>query len=230
MKCLLLKMLFLFIPIAATYLPCRAQELEPIELGVKAGVNLSNLYTNDASVSDMIYGFNAGVYIKAPVSKIIAFQPEFYVTTKGASIRYNDPLLDGTARFNLTYLELPILCEIQTSRHFKLEVGSYIACLVGAKVTNMTEINLFDYEKNVDETQFNRVDAGLVIGAGVVSHSVTVGVRYSYGFTKVGRQQSYLGSSYTIPNTNNGVVGFYMTIPLNKMVKNPVTKQYALTP
>lgn len=201
---------------------------ESLELGIKAGVNLSNLYTTDTSVSDIIYGFSAGVYVKEPLTEVIAIQPEFYVSGKGATIRYTDNMLDGTACFNLTYLELPVLCEIQASRHIKFEFGPYISYLVGAKVTNMANVNLFDFQKNVDTNQFNHVDIGLIIGAGIVVHTVTVGVRYTYGFAKVGTTQTLSGTSYTIPNANNGVVGFYMTIPLNKMVKDSNTNQYSL--
>lgn len=220
-------LLLVFI-IATTGTSGAQEKAEPPELGIKAGINLSNLYTTDASVPDMIYGFNAGIYMKAPLTKVIAIQPEFYVSTKGASIRYNDPLLDGTASFNLTYLELPVLCEIQVSPHIKFEFGPYISCLVGARVTNMADIKLFDFQKNVDANQFNRLDAGFIIGAGIVVHTVTVGARYAYGFATVGKPQTFSGISYTIPNANNGVVSFYMTIPLNKMGKDPITNQYSL--
>jgi hypothetical protein len=220
--------LLLVLLIVANSLSKAQDKAESLELGIKAGINISNLYTTDTSVSDMIYGFNAGVYLKATLTKMIAIQPEFYVSTKGASIRYNDLLLDGTARFNLTYLELPVLCEIQASQHIKFEFGPYISYLVGAKVTNMVDINLFDFQKNVDVNKFNRIDAGLIIGAGIVVHTVTVGVRYAYGFATVGKTQTLFGTSYTIPNANNGIVSFYMTIPLNKMEKDPITNQYSL--
>jgi len=223
------KIIALLVLILATNVPGKAQEkVESLEMGIKAGMNLSNLYTTDTSVSDLIYGFNAGVYLKVPIIKAIAIQPEFYVSGKGATIRYNDTMLDGTACFNLTYLELPVLCEIQATRHIKFEFGPYISYLVGAKVTNMDNITLFDFQKNVDPNQFNRVDAGLIVGSGILVHTVTVGVRYIYGFAKVGTTQTLSGTSYTIPNANNGVVSFYMTIPLNKMMKDPITNQYSL--
>jgi hypothetical protein len=199
-----------------------------MELGVKAGLNLSDLYTTDTSISDMLYGFNAGAYLKMSASNIFAIQPEFSISTKGASIRYNDPLLDGTANFQLTYLELPVLCDFKLSRHLNLQFGPYVSCLVGAKVTNMANINLFNFEQNVDVNRFNHIDAGLILGAGIEVRTVTVGLRYTYGFVKVGRPQTILGTSYTIPNTNNGVVSFYLAIPINKMEKDPITNQYKL--
>ena len=54
----------LLILTSSTYTSCRAQEAKPLEMGVKVGLNISDLYTNDTSISDLIYGFNAGVYAK----------------------------------------------------------------------------------------------------------------------------------------------------------------------
>lgn len=222
------RIIFLFTLILVTTVPCIAQEAEQIELGVKAGLNLSDLYTTDTSISDLNYGLNAGVYTKMPITKVFAIQPELYVSTKGASIRYNNVLLTGTANFQLTYLELPVLGVINLSRHLSMHVGPYVSCLVGAKVTNGANITAFNFEQNVDASKFNRIDAGLVLGAGIEVRTVTVGLRYTYGFAKVGRTQTFLGATYKIPDTNNGVVSFYLAVPLNKMEKNPITNQYQL--
>jgi len=196
------------------FLPSKAQEMQPMEFGVKGGLNISNLYTNEASIPDVIFGFNAGVYLKVPVTKIIAIQPEFYASTKGATIRYNSTLLDGTARFDLTYLELPVFCVIKVSDKVNLQIGPYISCLVDGKVTNMVNINFFDYQKNIDVSKYNRIDAGLILGTSVVVHSVTVGMRYNYGFVTVGKEQTFSGISYIIPNATNGVISFYLSIPV----------------
>jgi len=222
------RIILLLVLILATTVPCRAQEAEQIELGVKAGLNLSDLYTTDTSVSDLNYGLNAGVYAKMPLTKLLAIQSEFYVSTKGASIRYNNPILSGTANFQLIYLELPVLGIIKLSNHLSLHFGPYVSCLVGAKVTNGANITLFNFEQNVDAGKFNKIDAGLILGGGIEVRTVTVGLRYTYGFVKVGRTQTFLGTTYKIPDTNNGVVSFYLAVPINRMEKNPITNQYQL--
>jgi hypothetical protein len=229
MKRTISRILLLLVLASATLVPGRAQEEVPtMELGVRAGLNLSDLYTTDTSISNMLYGFNAGVYLKLSATDVFAIQPEFSLSTKGASIRYNDLQLDGTANFQLTYLELPVLCDFKLSRHLNLQFGPYVSCLVGAKVTNVANIHLFNFQQNVDVSKFNRVDAGLILGAGIEVRTVTVGLRYTYGFVKVGRAEPFFGTSYTIPNTNNGVVSFYLSIPINKMKRDQITNQYEL--
>ena len=79
----------------------------------------------------------------------------------------------------------------------------------------MANVHLLDLEKNITMSNYNRIDAGLVLGVGVEAHSITMGVRYSYGLTKVGRERALLGQSYTIPNASNGIINFYLSVPVN---------------
>ena len=62
------------------------------EFGVKGGLNMSNLYTDDADDENILYGFNAGVYATLPVSDFVAIQPELLFTTRGSKLEYNNAL------------------------------------------------------------------------------------------------------------------------------------------
>ena len=195
---------------------CDAQKVKQIQLGVRGGLNLSNLYASDASSSDMIAGFNLGVFNKIPVSSLLSMQPEFYVSTKGASVTYNNLFVDGTAKFNLTYLEVPVLCIVNVTRLMNVQFGPYVAYLVDGKVKNVANVNLFNFEKNINVNDYNRVDAGVVLGAGLEVSGITMGARYNLGMTKVGKTKSFLGSEYTVPNANNGVINFNLAFSFNK--------------
>lgn len=194
---------------------CDAQAVKPIEFGVKGGLNLSNLYTSDASSSDMIVGFNLGVFNKIPVSSFLAVQPEFYVTTKGASVSYNNLFADGIAKFNLTYLEVPVLCVVNVTRLLNVQFGPYVAYLVDGKVKNGSNVNLFNFEKNINVNDYNRIDAGVALGAGLEVGTITMGARYNLGMTKVGKTKSFLGTDYIFPNANNGVINFNLSVGFN---------------
>jgi len=211
---ILISVLFLFMYLSS--LTSIAQEVKPIQFGVRGGLNLSNLYASDASSSDMIVGFNLGVFNKIPVSSFLAVQPEFYVTTKGASVTYNNLFVDGTAKFNLTYLEVPVLCVVNVTKLLNVQFGPYVAYLVDGKVKNVANVNLFNFEQNINVNDYNRIDAGLVLGAGLEVGSITMGARYNLGMTKVGKTKSFLGSDYTVPNANNGVINFNLAVSFNK--------------
>jgi len=192
---------------------CRAQDQKPpMQIGFKGGLNLSNMNTSDASGSDMLLGFNLGVFAKCPVTSMLAIQPEIYVTTKGASITYNNIFMDGTAKFNLTYLEIPLLCVVNVTKLLNVQFGPYVAYMIDGKVKNVANVNLFNFEQSIDVNDYNRIDAGLVLGAGLEVGSITMGARYNLGMTKVGKTRSLLGSDYTVPNANNGVINFNLAV------------------
>ena len=123
-------------------------------------------------------------------------------------------MVDGTAKFSLTYIEIPVLCVIKISHFIHLEAVPYISYLVDGKVKNMANVNLFNFEQNINVNDFNRIDAGFTVGVGAEVHQITMGVCYDYGLTKVGKENSFLGTIYYIPNANNGVINFYISIPI----------------
>jgi hypothetical protein len=211
-----LSILNIFVALLITFsIPCNAQEEEKLQIGVKGGLNISNLYLNDEAASDMIFGYNAGVFVKKPFTAIIAIQPELYVSSKGSSITYNNVFVGGTAKFNLTYLEMPVLCVAKVSKHVNFQFGPYISYLLNSEIKNVVNNQLFDFEKNINVNDFNRIDAGIIAGFGIEVHTVTMGARYIYGLTKVGKEQTLLGLNYRIPNANNGIVNFYLSVSLN---------------
>jgi hypothetical protein len=81
-------------------------------------------------------------------------------------------------------------------------------------VKNKSNVNLFNFEQNLDADSYNRIDAGIVLGAGIDIDAITMGIRYNLGLTKVGKTQSFLGTNYIIPNSNNGVISFYLAVSL----------------
>jgi len=186
-----------------------------MQFGVRGGLNLSNLYTSDAKSSDMIVGFNLGVFDKLPVTNFFAIQPEFSITTKGASVTYNNLFVDGTAKFNLTYLEVPVLCVVQVTNLLNIQFGPYVAYMIDGKVKNEANINLFNFEQNINVNDYNRIDAGAVLGAGLDVGSFTMGARYNLGLTKVGKTKTFLNSTFAVPDANNAVINFYLSAAFN---------------
>lgn len=195
-----------------SYLSCQAQENKGIQFGVKGGLNLSSLYASDASSSDMILGFNLGVFNKIPLTSFLAVQPEIYVTTKGASVTYDNVFVDGTAKFNLTYIEVPLLCVVNVTKLLNVQFGPYVAYLIDGKVKNVANVNLFNFEQNIDVNDYNRLDAGVALGAALEVGGITMGARYNLGMTKVGKTKSFLGTDYTVPNANNAVINFNLSV------------------
>lgn len=193
----------------------KAQETKQARIGIKGGVNFSNLYTNDADHNKMRIGFNLGLFAKLRISDVIAFQPELYYTAKGAQMNYNNALVNGTAKFHFNYLELPLLAVINVTPYFNVHTGPYFSYLINGRVLNQSSINTFDFEKNINTDDYNKLDAGLAVGAGVDFKAVSIGARYYHGLTTIGKAKDFSGTSYTFPDAKNGVINLYLSVSLN---------------
>ena len=71
---------------------------------------------------------------------------------------------------------------------------------------------MFDFERDLNMNDYNRIDAGLVAGVGLDIDNITMRLRYNLGLTKVGKSQSFLGASCTIPDSKNAVISFYLSV------------------
>ncbi|WP_163411436.1 porin family protein [Flavobacterium ajazii] len=182
------------------------------EFGIKGGFNMSNLYTDDADDENILYGFNAGVYATLPISDFVAIQPELLFTTKGSELEYDNTLASGSSKFKLNYIELPLLVRINITKNFNIHAGGYASYLVSAKVSGDGDIN-FDEEINADDLE--RFDAGLSAGIGVDFNPISVGLRYNYGLTTIGKEREIAGTSYTFPDAKNSNLSLYLSYKLN---------------
>ncbi|MFT3825396.1 MAG: porin family protein [Chitinophagaceae bacterium] len=179
------------------------------KIGIKAGVNLSNLYVDDVKDENMKVGYNFGLYAKLPVAKGFSIQPELLYTSKGSKLAYDNAFGTGEYRFNLNYIEVPVLAVLNLTPNFNLQLGGYASYLTSANIKNL--------DKDKDEISdvaslktenFNRFDYGLVGGLGVDIQNFTIGARYNYGLREVGKSGSIAGQATN--NSKNSVISVFL--------------------
>lgn len=185
----------------------QAQEKTP-SYGFKGGLNFSNFYTDNVDDSNILTGFNAGLYAKFPITNSIAIQPEINYTTKGSEQIYDNAIVQGTSKFNINYIEVPILLVANLTDNFNVHVGPYAAYMVSGKTSNDSNFGSSESELNTDD--FNKFDAGISGGVGVDLDVVNFGVRYNYGLTKIGKDNSFTSS-----DAKNSVFNVYVGLRLN---------------
>ena len=175
--------------------------------GFKGGVNFTNLYVEDVDDENMKVGFNAGAYYRADLAPGFAIQPEFLFTQKGSEILYDNFLSgSGKYRFNLNYLEVPVLAVIKLG-NFNIHGGPYIGFLVGANVKDVDDDGSINDIEALDRDDFNTIDTGVAAGFGFDFPSGTLGARYSYGFQEIG-QDGIAGSA--TENSKNSALQLYV--------------------
>jgi hypothetical protein len=176
--------------------------------GFKGGLNFSNLYTKNVDDNNVLTGFNAGLYAKFPITNSVAIQPEISYTTKGAELVYNNVFAQGTAKFNINYIEVPILLVMNVTENFNIHVGPYAAYMVSGKTSN--DSNFGESQRELDTNDFNKFDAGLAGGLGIDLDALNFGVRYNYGLTKIGKDNAFFSS-----DAKNSVLSAYIGLRLN---------------
>ncbi|MGH7623817.1 MAG: porin family protein [Gemmatimonadaceae bacterium] len=173
--------------------------------GVMGGLNLASMGGSDASGLDSRVGFLVGGFAKFQITPKIAIQPELFYTQKGAKQNMDDG--NGgtiTAHIKPSYVELPVLVRMNFSMApdagarpfillgptFALKAGcQFSASDAGASVSEScgdAAAQSAQSGENVDAKSF---DMGALAGAGIDlragGHTMSLGLRYDYGFTGI---------------------------------------------
>lgn len=162
------------------------------EVGIKGSVNFSNLYSDQVDDQDLRVGIQGGLFFKAALTDFLAIQPELLFSQKGSTIKY-DNFLTGNAEFTtkLNYVEVPILGVLNLTENLNVHAGPYFAYLVNVGVENNAEADAFNFVEEFNEDDFNRVDYGVCLGAGLEFDILRFGARFNYGLAEVGKEQSF---------------------------------------
>lgn len=181
------------------------------KFGIKGGLNLTNLYVDNVSSEHMKAGFNAGVFAKLPITKGFSIQPELLYSVKGAKDTYGNFIQgNGEYRFNLGYMELPVLAVVNLAPNFNLHLGGYAAYLVSANVKDVNSNGDIQGATDLNTDNFKRWDFGLVGGLGFDIQNFTIGARYNYGLSQIGKSGNLSGD--LTKNSKNAGVSVYVGV------------------
>ena len=179
------------------------------KLGIKAGVNLTNMYVQDVSDENMKVGLNLGFFAKLPLTRGFSIQPELLYSSKGAKETYNNFLQgSGEYRFNLNYIELPVLAVINVGKNFNFHVGPYLSYLTSVNIKNMDDKGNIEGTDELNAENFNRLDYGIIGGFGVDVQNFTIGARYGYGLREIGKSGSLSGE--LTKDSKNSAISLYI--------------------
>jgi hypothetical protein len=184
-----------------------AQQRKPTA-GIKGGLNVSNFYSEDITDKDARLGFHVGLYGQLLSSDFFALQPELHYSTRGTEV-ISDGVVNQKTRFNLNYLDLPVLAVFKLGNTVELQAGAYGAYLLGANIKS--EGDLGDSFDELDRDNFKSFDYGLTGGIGFNFGSVQLGGRYNLGLQKLANSD---GAKAALGDAKNSVGQIYLAIPL----------------
>lgn len=181
-----MKKIFLGLAVAAGSLAFGQQ------FGIKAGMNVSSL-SKDASLSDQKskIGFNAGVFMNAPLGANFSIQPELIYTQYGAKTNYTLLNEKFSSSVNLDYIALPVMFQYNATPGFYLEAGPEFGLSVSAKnkvkneTTGQTLTETGNYKDNINGFNF-----GIGVGAGYYfTENIGLTARYVAGITDIAKDR-----------------------------------------
>jgi len=181
----------------------------PIDLGVKAGLNLNSL--PGGSNSTTAAGFHGGVFAGVKFLGIGA-RAELLVSGKGSetTLQYKDlsssaaTVYNVVSKVNLWYLDIPIMFDYKLPvLPIHLRVGPQFSFLLNDKVEFQNPLNSSGnpVSINKDDFAFNKAEVGLVGDIGVNFLMLDAGVRYNLGLTSVSNFKNLTVSDVNLRNS-----------------------------
>ena len=143
-----------------------------VDVGFKAGLNISNLTGGDADRNNLL-DFHVGALAEFKITEKISLQPELLYTRQGSEPQ-------DSLKIKLDYLAIPLMVKYHVSKKFSLEAGPQLSFLVNDKA-EFNDSSIPDAD--VDASSF---DFGLKVGCAYkINSNLFAQVRYNYGVTTV---------------------------------------------
>jgi len=179
------------------------------KIGIKGGVNLSNLYVDDVKDENMKVGINIGLFSKIPLTRGFSIQPELLYSNKGSKLTYDNIIAgQGEYRFNLNYVEMPVLAVFNLSKNINIHAGPYVSYLTSANVKDLKSDGTENKVTDLKADNFHRFDYGLAGGIGFDFQNFTLGARYNYGLAEIGKSGTLSGD--LTKDSKNSNVSIYI--------------------
>ena len=180
------------------------------QFGIKGGMNVASI-SKDGTLSDTSSksGFNAGVFMNAPLAENFSIQPEVLYNDLGSKITYgqND---NNSYSTNLGYISVPVMFQYNATPEFYLEAGPQFSFLVNAnnKLKDGNNNILVNDWTKLAKDNLNTFDFGLGLGAGYYfTPQFGLTARYVAGMTKIGKDDNVYGQPYKDSKNNVFQVG-----------------------
>ncbi|SEH92802.1 Opacity protein [Paenimyroides aquimaris] len=156
---------------------------QQVKFGPKAGVNFANL-SNIGFDNEMKTGFYVGAFAEIKFNDKFSIQPELLYSSQGTKVsEVLIPFGSIEAKWNLDYINIPILAKYYIVDGFSVEAGPQIGFLVKSetKVESGSSAGTIDTKSSRNSTDF-----GLGLG---LAYDLPMGLfvngRYNLGFSDI---------------------------------------------
>ena len=167
------KLLTIIMALSITSVSVQAQ----VSFGLKAGMNISTIRSEDINNPKSIIGANGGVFANIPAGASFAIQPEIFYSMEGAQ---DD---DSKIKLLVDYINIPVLAQYRNPSGFYAEFGPQIGILTSAKIklNDLSE----SFKDDTKSTNFSIVGG---LGYNFIP-SIGVNARYALGLSNIAKDE-----------------------------------------
>ena len=160
-----------------------------------AGGVLTTLTGDDIDNTKMKIGLVGGAELGYQLSEQFALTGGLLYTMQGSAFDS-----DGDPKFNLDYLNVPLLANYYVAPGFAIKAGVQLGILTRAKATASND----DVSADVDiKDAFNTVDLAIPVGISYEFSDFVIDARYNFGLTKIAKKDGkFLGYSFHDDHNN----------------------------
>jgi hypothetical protein len=151
-------------------------------IGIRAGVNLANIYDVDAG--DLEHktriGLAVGAFLNLPFGQYVGFQPELIYSQKG--YRSSGSILDASYKFSrrIDYLDIPLQLQIKPAPVLTLLLGPQYSFLLSKNLKVNSGSLGADITNEIDNQNIRKNILGLVFGADLNFQNLILGGKISW--------------------------------------------------
>lgn len=181
----------------------------PIEFGLKAGLNYSDLIIDKRypMETNPKFGFDIGGFLSIELVGNLKLKPEISFSIQNTEMVYlnsiifqdpNDPFLDQNFKADIqeSLILVPIMLDYYFNQNFDLEIGPQFGFVINQKVSDNSD----DLVLGIGEE--DKFEIALNLGLGYnFADNYRIGLRYSYGITErdnINSSVFQLGLSYKL--------------------------------
>jgi hypothetical protein len=160
--------------------------LDKISVGLKAGVNLSNVYDEEGEEfrADAKFGLAVGGFLHIPIGEFFGFHPEVLVSQRG--FQATGVVLGSTYSFTRTstFLDVPLLFAIQPADFITLLIGPQYAYMMQQKNVFTNSSTSFEQESEFMKDDIRKNTLCITGGVDINLNQIVLGARFGADLMK----------------------------------------------
>ncbi|WP_296618880.1 porin family protein [Marivirga sp.] len=155
---------------------------ENLKLGIKAGLNYSNVYdANEESFNaDGKFGFVGGLLLHIPIGDFLGFQPEVLYSQKG--FKGNGTLFGSNYSFTRTtsFIDIPLQFALKPTEFLTILAGPQYSFLIKQKDEFESSFGTAAQEEEIRNDNIRKNILGVIAGIDINVDNIIIGLRMAW--------------------------------------------------